>query len=159
MNSQVDTDSSALGPGADLWIAPDRSQSTWAARVDWYLNFQTARAEKHRPLPVPQPVLDILNRCELRNYDWQGEDKTDNSILIWASPFVPARWVLTLPDSGDLDNWMTQAVRKWKSLQKPSVRIFLPRGASVAQCKSLWVKVGGPDTLQLIADPGASSNG
>lgn len=159
MSSLRETEDLAFAPGADLWILPDRSQSAWAAQVDWYLNFQIGRAEKHESQPLPSQVQNILELCELRGYDWKGEARKDPSLMVWASPFVPARWVLTLPDGADLAAWASQAVRKWKSLNQPSIRIFLPQNTTENQFRNLWLKAGGTESVTLIAAAGVSKNG
>lgn len=149
MNS-VASQQSIFESGSDLWIIPDRKNSKLAQKLDWYLNFQILKSVQHRTVPLPAPVHDILNSCHLKGYDWAPEES--DSLLILSSHIFPNRWVLQIQGSDQLESWIQSAVEKWKGLNRPSVRIFLPQSVSIAQFERMWRKAGGSEDAIFIAD-------
>lgn len=149
-------ETSIFGPGADLWIVPERKTSHLVQNLDWYLNFQIAKTTHHQPMkPAPQ-VIEILKKCELEGYNWAPENS--DALLILSSKTVPNRWVMVLRGSDQLENWVQTACEKWKKMNSPSVRIFLPQGVSTQQFDKLWKKAGG-GSATIIADRESSANG
>lgn len=141
---------SIFAAGSDLWLVPEIESSETVQKMDWYLNFQIAKAASHEPATLPSRIQDILKSCALEKYDWAP--KGDQSLLILSSQLLPNRWILVLEGSDQLELWAQNAVTKWKNLNCPSVRIFLPRKASAAQFEKLWKKAGGSETAIFIAD-------
>lgn len=145
------TETSIFGTGSDLWIVPERKSSNIVQNLDWYLNFQIAKSAQHQMKSPPPQVLEILKNCALEGYDWAPQDT--EALLILSSHLVPSRWVMVLKGSDELENWVETAVKKWKKLKSPSVRIFLPNGVSTQQFDKLWKKAGG-GSVTLVADRG-----
>lgn len=141
---------SAFSAGSDLWIVPERENSQLAQKLDWYLNFQMAKAALHRTPQLSQPVVEILRDCELSGYDWVPD--SNEALMVLPSPFVPARWVMVIPNSDYLETWARTALEKWKQLKSPSLRVFLPEKISASQFLSVWKKLGGPETIQIATD-------
>ena len=117
---------SALSPGHQLWILPEASLSRWTQRVNWYLNFQVSKLEQKVPANTPAPLQNLLDEVE-----WQIPQQrvVDSAPLMVFSPRrVPARWVVVVPEAGDLDAWTTKIHALWMQLQRPSLRVFMPAG-------------------------------
>lgn len=157
MSLQQDTDNSPFGPGADLWIVPERQNSNLVQKLDWYLNFQISKSAQHQPPSLAPEVMDILKNCALEGYDWAPQESS--ALLILASPFVPARWVMVLKDSDRLDAWAKTAVEKWKKMNSPSVRIFLPHNIPASQFESFWKKAGGDTSAMIVVDSKDAKHG
>lgn len=157
MSPQVQSNKSTFDAGSDLWIVPERQNSLLVQQLDWYLNFQISKSAQHQPPSVSNAVIDILKNCALEGYDWAPRE--NDALLILASPFVPARWVMVLKDSDHLENWVRAAVEKWKNMQSPSVRVFLPHGVSAAQFEPLWKKAGGTDAVSIVTDREGQTHG
>jgi hypothetical protein len=145
-----ETELTALSSGADLWIVPERKKSRWVQKLDWYLNFQIAKSLKHRPRELSDKVQYLLKACALENYDFLP-DSTD-SLLVLSTRNLPNRWILVLKGSDELQPWVQAAVDKWKKMNFPSLRIFLPDGVSKEEIKKLWKKAGGGEDLSLIEE-------
>ncbi len=143
----------AFAAGSDLWIVPERKNSEMAQRMDWYLNFQIAKASHHQTRSLELPLQNILQECEIGT-----ETKTEkvigdlDSLLILSSKYFPNRWVLVLKGCDDVAAWAEKAVEKWKKMQSPSLRVFLPENLSSGQFEKLWSKFGGSSSLTIVAD-------
>lgn len=157
MSLEAQSSNTAFAPGSDLWIVPERKSSNWVQRLDWYLNFQIAKSSQHQSHEIPSEVIDILKNCSLEGYDWVP--KETKALLILASPYVPARWVMVLKDSDHFESWVKEAAEKWKKMNSPSVRVFLPHNASSSQFQSLWKKAGGTDAVTVVTDSEGSAHG
>jgi len=149
-------ETSIFGPGSDLWIVPERKNSNTVQNLDWYLNFQISKSVHHQPKnPAPQ-VLEILKKCALEGYDWAPQEA--EALLILSSHAVPNRWVMVLKGSDRLEAWAETAATKWKKMNSPTVRVFLPQGVSTQQFDKLWKKAGG-GSVTIVADRGSTTNG
>jgi hypothetical protein len=141
---------SALAPGADLWIVPERKQSSLTQKIDWYLNFQIAKSVQHQSQDLSPIVGEILRSCALKNYDFLHEDS--DALLILSTRTLPNRWVMVLKGSSDLNDWLQIALQKWKKMNSPSLRIFLPEGARTSEVSRIWKKLGGSDNVTFIEE-------
>lgn len=149
-------ESPLFGPGSDLWIVPERKNSQIVKNLDWYLNFQISKSVHHQPKNPAPAILDILKKSGLEGYDWAPQEA--DALLILSSKHVPNRWVMVLKGSDQPDAWVERAVEKWKKMNSPTVRIFLPQGLSSQQFEKLWKKNGG-GSVTVIEDRGDLSNG
>lgn len=150
MIGNAEADKIALSPGSDLWIVPERKNSSLVPRLDWYLNFQIAKSSLHHRAALPPAVSEILKECALEGYDWAPEES--EALLILASPFLPCRWVMVLKNSSQFDSWVKAAVEKWKKMNSPTVRIFLPHEVSASDFRKIWKKEGGSDSVIIVTD-------
>ena len=83
----------------------DESGST--QRLDWYLNFQIAKATFHQQKNC-QRTLIFIRECELQRYDYfpQGSE----GLLISASHLLPVRWTLIQPVLDPFANWVRKFI-------------------------------------------------
>lgn len=147
----------AFGPGADLWILPERKNSGLVQKLDWYLNFQIAKSSHHEATALSTRLKQILEDCELENQSTASGD--NDSLLILTSHQFPNRWILVLRGSDSLVDWVEKAMQKWEKMNSPSLRIFLPQGASPSEFRKLWKKSGGSEDINLISDRNEELNG
>ncbi len=157
MTSQLDSENAVFSAGSDLWIVPERKHSPWVRKLDWLLNFQMARSGQHQSRHLPEPVVEILKNCELPGYDFIPDE--NSSLMIWATPYVPARWVVVIHDGGNLQSWIRAAVQKWKDLNSPSVRVFLPQGIKPASFLETWKQAGGTANAVFVPALEGKSHG
>jgi hypothetical protein len=121
---------SALNPGADLWVVADLNHSKWTSKLDWHLNFQIAKASRHKSpelSPFLKEALEQTGQQELR-FDVDGAP-----LLIQSESLLPNKWILIVPYAGDMKAWLSRISKAWTDLKKPSIRIFLPTGQSASQ--------------------------
>jgi hypothetical protein len=143
-------ESLAFGPGSDLWIVPERKNSELVQKLDWYLNFQIAQSAHHQSLQISPTLQNILKECGLKTYHPEQEER--DCMMILSSALFPNRWVLVVRGSDDLASWTEKAIDKWKKMNKPSVRVFLPQEVSAAQFEKLWKKSGGSENITVVAE-------
>lgn len=126
----------ALGPGSSVWIVPEPMASPEVRRLDWYLNFQLAKAVAHKRQSLSPELRNILLQNEIPEMNYQG--LTSQALMIAARRFLPADMVVMVPTQEVFANWMVQVKKIWTSLGQPSLRIFLPQGPTVEGVKQLW---------------------
>lgn len=146
-------DPQAFSAGADLWIVPERKKSKLVQKIDWYLNFQIAKSVQHQSKTLSEDILDILKSCALqgqKGYDFVPTDS--EALMILSAAHLPNRWVMIVRGSDDLETWLKTAVQKWKKMNSPSLRIFLPEGQSKAEVAKLWKRLGGDENVSLIEE-------
>lgn len=133
----------ALLAGADLWVVADLAHSSWARKIDWYLNFQILRSETHRPAR-PSPELEqVLAQADLTYHDLapvETVDSPSSPLLVASSDRLPNHAVLVLPfDVRKARDWVVKIHEKWSRLDEPSLRVYLPAGMTEAEFASHWL--------------------
>lgn len=123
----------ALSTPADLWIVPDIKKSKWTQEIDYYINFQITKAQNRTKKNIDANLEKILSQEAVVTspYDTQGP------LMIVPHSNLPAKCILYLKEM-DSKDWMEQSLKIWNSLKRPSVKIFLPSGASANDIHSLW---------------------
>ncbi len=142
---------SPFAPGADLWIIPERKSSKLVQKMDWYLNFQIAKSVQHQSQTLSQNVLEILKACALNGYDF-APDASADALMILSSQTLPNRWVMVLKGSDETESWFKTAATKWKKMNSPSIRLFLPQGLHRSEALKLWKRFGGDDSVHIIEE-------
>lgn len=127
---------SCMSPGADLWVIPEREGSQLAQRLDWYLNFQIAKAAHHHSKKTSSEINSLLQECELPSYDWL--EKKQNCLLLLSYQAFPNRWVMALDGSQNLENWVLELGKRWAKMNYPTMRIFLPENTGKTDFSRLW---------------------
>ncbi|MGZ5280489.1 MAG: hypothetical protein ACXWC9_11125 [Pseudobdellovibrionaceae bacterium] len=149
----MSVDPSAFSAGADLWIVPERKKSRLVQKIDWYLNFQIAKSVQHQSKTVSKDICEILKNCALvglKGYDFVPDES--DALMILSNQNLPNRWVMILKGSEDIETWLKAAVQKWKKMNSPSVRIFLPEGLKQTEVAKLWKRLGGDENASLIEE-------
>jgi hypothetical protein len=141
---------SLLNPGADLWVTPELECSKLTQRLDWLVNLQLTRAALHVPVQISEQIKSISAQCDLDSPNFRTEK--NSSLLISTSHLLPNRWIVQIPESKDLKQWCTKISITWESLNKPSLRIFLPSGISTGDFTASWKELQSFDDFTLIAD-------
>ncbi len=150
MAVSVLSQASAFNPGADLWILPDVAHSSWSTKIDWYLNFQICRSERHETRALAPKVDHILEETGLERQ--KVRVNRGGPLLIASHDLLPNRWVAVIPFSGDLNAWLAQVAKIWEALKSPSYRVFLPPGQSTGQYANLWQKSQKFEDYSLVLD-------
>lgn len=127
---------SALNPGAELWVVPDRGNSRWTTKIDWYLNFQIAKSGRHQSRTSPLFLQKVVADTNLPEYSFLAEDHSP--LLIPCQNLLPCRWTAVLPLHRNHAEWVSQLSQVWTSLDKPTFRVFLPAGQNPATFNELW---------------------
>lgn len=139
----------ALNPGAELWIVPAIDDSHWTGQIDWLLNFQIGKAQRHTPASLPETLTHIVQETELK---LTAITKSTNALMIAAVNHLPCRWVVVLPVNNNLEAWIEQVYQTWFGMNKASMRVFLPPNLSTATFQVCWKKHSDQDDLTLILD-------
>ena len=138
--------SGALGAGADIWVLPSFNKTTWARNIDWYLNFQLSKAQICQPKPIDAELKNLIKDGPLEDMpSWPPHPlaHSEAPLLVASSQLLPNRAVIQLP----LENgkkWTTRVYKIWKQLDKPSLRLFLPRTLSERDFEFYW-----PEPVQI----------
>ena len=115
----------ALTPGSNLWILSEKRYSSWTRKIDWYLNFQISRNFPHIDLS-DEKIKQLVNDWQLPHFKLDL-DRKNRAIMIASENFLPNTKTVILPFIGEsLESWICEALRVWKNLQHPSVRLFFP---------------------------------
>lgn len=148
--AQLLSKASALNPGHELWVSPDDLNSKWSQRLDWYLNFQIAKARAHRAATRQAPLEEILNEIE-----WTPETfavAANEPLLISCAGLLTSRWVALVPQADDLTAWIQKVERLWRGLGRPPLRVFLPTGLQAGTFSEEWKRHVGTDDLSVVLD-------
>lgn len=130
------SDPMAFASGADLWLLPNAEHSHWTRKMDWYLNFQGARALSHQAPALAPGLIQLLKEEELAMPTTSAELKTP--LMVSTSHRLPARYTVQLTFDGKLKNWIKQAHDVWQQMGRPATRIFLPIGESFSDGMAAW---------------------
>ena len=114
-----------LNEGADLWVIANRKNSSWAQKLDWYLNFQISRSTLH--------ASPRLNAEHLKNLEWAEtesyEEHWPNSspMLVGVDGLLPCRILVRIPFNGDGRAWVQEGIEVAQRLNSLRIRFFLPK--------------------------------
>lgn len=148
MLNQLLSQHTALVPGAPLWIMPTQKNSTWAQRVDWYLNFQISFSGVQKKSELTKVQLEELKDLELPIYEPLRAD--DLPLMVGSSRLLPNEQTVVVPFSGDLAPWIEEIKRIWQSMAKPKCRIFLPTGVTFGEMAGQWREM--PQEISVVED-------
>lgn len=148
MSLQVLFRAKAFGPGSDLWLVPDPDKSADVRKMDWYLNFQLAKARTQKNQEMAPELKNILIQNEWP--ELRPGNKDQQALMIAANPFLPTQMVVMVPSQKQFSQWVAQAKKVWAGLGRPSVRIFLPEGESPDTMKELWPSSDQLDQITIV---------
>lgn len=126
----------AFGPGADMWVIPEGSNSPMAKKVDWYLNFQVARAELHSVMPVSPELKKIIVENDLD----LPEPKLSAGapLMIASSQHFPTSQIIEIKVQSSLNDWVSRIQNIWLKLRRPRMRVFLPNDLTPEDFEKIW---------------------
>lgn len=149
MAASILSQASCLSAGAELWIVPTLDSNHTSPKLDWYLNFQVSKMERHQSAVLPQALQDILAATELEN----PLPQKNQSLLkmIPTKGALPCKWVI-INENLEFKTWVESSVQTWKSLKQPPVRFFLPAGQTPAKFEEIWKSLGQLDDYSVVID-------
>ena len=138
----------ALTPGADLWVVGTPTESPWALKLDWALNFQMLRAGRHKKPAISHELQKVIDQTDLKKeLPHLQNSKASRGLLVAADLNLPCRWVLML------EEWnLTELHEAVTGLGNPSLRIFLPRSMNGESFAKTWSSLSGDHDFQLVLD-------
>ncbi len=136
MALSVLSQASALKQGAQLWVLPDISNSRWTVKIDWYLNFQICKAQRHTLRELPDFVEKVITDTGIEKPAIKYDEHS--TLLIASEHLLPNKWVALVPVHKNYAQWAKQVFETWASLQTPSLRVFLPAGYSAGDFNEHW---------------------
>lgn len=126
----------SFGPGADLWIVPEGASSPLAKKIDWYLNFQIARAELHEPRPVSPELKKVIVENDLGLPE--HSTPANSPLLVAADRHFPTPRIIELKTQPSLQGWVGRIQEIWTRLGRPKLRVFLPNDLSPEEFQKIW---------------------
>ncbi len=115
--------------GSHLWVIPDKTTSNWSQTLDWYLNFQIAKAHSFKRPEICDQLQEILQDEEIENIVVPSQD--GKPLLIASPKHLPNLMTVVLSfDEKNSEVWLDGIHKTWLELGKPSMRVFLPRQLS-----------------------------
>lgn len=145
---------SAFSPGVQLWMLAGREHSGWARRLDWYLNFQLARAE----LPRTRSTSDGLKQLtELAELDFPEIAVSPNAALMIASSSLVPNHQTIVVGFTNLPEWCRALHVAWTKLNAPTVRVLLPRDLRANEFAKHWPNTKSLDDLEVVEEEEGSA--
>lgn len=138
----------AFGSGSQLWVLPQVEESDLVKKMDWYLNFQIAKSKKHKDPALSDEIEKMINNFKLRlpNY----KPNRSHPLMISADKSFPCEMVVLVPYT-QADTWVQSIDKLWKELNKPRLRVFLPKNLTVESFQKNWAELSPPiDEVTLV---------
>ena len=148
MTVQTLSQAGALTAGSELWILPGLEQSAWCHKIDWYLNFRLVKSSMHRPLKLSERFIEMSQDWEfpLETSSFEHKDQ----LLVASSRLLPNRYVVQIEFKESLDLWLKEYVEVWKSLKRPTSRLFLPDGIDLDELQIKLESISGPEHITVL---------
>lgn len=139
----------AFGSGSDLWIVPDPEESEIASRIDWYLNFQIAKSKVHETKKMSPSLEESIQTHDLVLP--QIVKVEDAPLLIASEQRFPNRMVVEMKVREKPKAWIDEIQKLWAQLDRPKLRVFLPRDLSPEEFQKQWQAPLNPsDEITLV---------
>lgn len=131
------TDSQALGPGADIWIvANEKMSSLWTGRLDWLLNFQLEKWNRHETSDLAPELKHILQEEELEFP--QVQVNRTSGVLIASSNLLPNTYTFFAHPEAQ---WWIRALEYFHEVPNTTCRIFCSNSIKPEEMESSLKKV------------------
>lgn len=148
MTIQELSQAGALTAGADLWFVPALNQSHWTNHIDWYLNFQFVKAKLHQRKELSPHLKELSEDWE---FPLEEIDLSMNrDLLISSRKLLPNQFTVQVEYDGNLNTWIERLLSIWKSLKRPSLRVFLPEGVSRSDFEKATEGIEDPEHITVI---------
>ncbi|MBS1971018.1 MAG: hypothetical protein JSU04_11960 [Bdellovibrionales bacterium] len=141
---------SAFNPGSDLWIVPDSASCHWVQKLDWYLNFQIVKSQRHLSPETRNFTKYIQKESGLETYEISLPK--DAPLMITSEAFFPNKWVVVVPMTANFGIWVREVLGIWENLKQPSLRIFLPTGQNAGSFNKEWQKLHNFEDFTVVLD-------
>ncbi|HVK62673.1 MAG TPA: hypothetical protein VM432_14035 [Bdellovibrionales bacterium] len=139
----------AFSPSSQVWLVPDLEHSEWTKKIDWYLNYQIKRSTPHTPALFSKELEEVIARSEFESPTVRLDPQAP--MMIACEKLVPAAQTVVVPFKTDAD-WISTCHRVWVGLARPSVRIFLPRGMTMAGFTKVWPKQDSDGAVEVLTE-------
>jgi hypothetical protein len=150
MAGLVCSEEQALQAGADLWILPDLDHSEWAQKIDWYLNFQLAKAGQHSKLDQSSELQEVIEKWE---FDPPSvEIAKQLPLMVASSDLLPNHSTVIIPLGGEVKLWPKRVFELWQKLDQPTLRVFLPKNVDAKAFASNWPGKNDDLSSALVAE-------
>ncbi len=137
----------ALELGDDLWILPQKSQSLWTNKIDWYLNFIIERLNNKHTYKYSSSFKELEKKWDFQvNIPVQ---KISDNILINSEDRLPNSKTLLIPIQENFESWLETCFESWEKLKKPSLRLFFPDSEKLKPRKEILNSVFSNDTKNI----------
>lgn len=155
MSAQILSQTGALSSGSTLWVLPSADNSVWTKKLDWYMNFQLARANYFQQMALPEPLVEMATNLEVPVPTIEVSKKAP--LLVSTVYNMPNEITLYMPFTGELSTWLKQIHEVWSKLHKPSLRIFAPDGIDTEDIEKSWPDPTMSEKLTLVPQHSRSS--
>lgn len=147
----------ALTEGTQLWVLPQLEKSSWAKRLDWYLNFQLQKAQERESQnlaseKVQESAKDVKALNEKTDSPSDSNTNSKSSLLIESQKLLPNKMTLQLSFQDSIESWIAQIIEKSLLLKQSRVRVFLPQKIKFDQVKSLHLHQKSSLQIEIIED-------
>jgi len=140
----------AYNPGSDLWIVPDASHCRWTPQLDWYLNFQMIKNQRHLSPEIRNFTRLVQRETGLEPCEISLPEEAP--LMISSESFFPNKWVVMVPLAAPFPLWVQEVSKIWENLKHPSLRLFLPTGQSAGSFHGEWQKHHSFEDFTLVLD-------
>lgn len=141
---------SAFNPGSDLWIVSDTANCHWTQKLDWYLNFQIVKSQRHLSPEIRNFTKYIQKESGLETYEVSVPK--DAPLMITSEAFFPNKWVVVVPMTASFEVWVREVSNIWENLKHPSLRVFLPTGQNAGSFNKEWQKHHSFEDFTVVLD-------
>jgi hypothetical protein len=136
--------------GAELWITPHPTQSSWTAKIDWLINFQILKAKQLKPQMMSPELKQIQQLCQIHAPEQQP---TPERFLFPVGDHLPTQWLAVMPYTETEQNFLAETLSILKSFQAKTVRIFLPKSIKLDLAKKFFEQKKSSVEIQWIPEP------
>ena|GEM_PF-3277409 len=112
--------------GSEFWVAADKAHSSWAHKLDWYINFLIAKVSQVKRQELSPELQTILSEEQIeapKNIHFEKPN-----LYLATRQFLPNQALMIIPYFENNIPWLEELERVWLDLGKPSLRVFLPKG-------------------------------
>lgn len=141
---------SALNPGSDLWIIPDSAHGRWNQKIDWYLNFQIVKSQRHLTPETRNFIKLIQSETGLESHE--PPILRNAPLMITSEAFFPNKWVVVIPMPVEFSRWVREASNIWENLRNPGLRVFLPTGQNAGSFNKEWQSLHSFEDFTVVLD-------
>ena len=121
---------------ADLWVLPPAAQSQWFSQVDWYLNWQLCKGLAFERVKPSVELIRVLEETGI-SYEEQSAVRA-SPLMVIAEGRLPAAVCVVVDYPKTLKGWLKSVHKVSQGLKAKSLRIFLPRGATIDAAAEIW---------------------
>jgi hypothetical protein len=147
MPVQILNRAQAFQPGFQLWVVSDEQNNPIINKMDWYAHFQLTKMNKKKPESLSPQLKFIMSENNMP--DFHETPKDPSPTMVACSRFLPAKQLVIVPFQQRAKDWVERIYNVWLGLEKPTLRVFLPKELSTDSWAQFWPGES-HDDIQLI---------